>query len=84
MASVQKDADKEKNKILDEASREARYLVDKSKVEIEQEIVKAHKELKKKLSKLVVSCTERVIEREVDEEDHKKLIDEFIQGTEKQ
>ena len=68
----------ERDRILDEASAEAKLTLDNAKLEIDSYVRTVKEEIKNQTAELVVSCASKVIERELKEEDHQKFIDDFV------
>ena len=64
--------------IVAEAKNEANVIIDRAKVEIEREREKAEYGLKKEAIELAVSLSKKVIEKNIDEEKNRELIDKFI------
>lgn len=60
------------------ARAEAAALKSKADAEIESERRKAAGELKNDISELALDIAGRVVEKEIDPETHKELIDDFI------
>ena len=78
IVSAQKTASAQSDKILQEASAAAAALKEKAQNDIEQEKKKAVSEIRSEIGGIAMDIAGKVIEREINEEDHKKLIDEFI------
>ena len=55
-------------------------MIRRADAEIAQEKKKAVNEIKNEISAMSVDIAERMIGREIKEEDHETLIDEFISG----
>ncbi len=66
------------DEIVGEAEQEADRIVEKARVEIEREKQKMLNELKGEISDLAISAAGKIIEKEMDENTHKQLIDKFI------
>lgn len=64
-------------KIQDEAHQEARMLLVKAQEDIQNEIMHAHMQLKKDLVGMVFSATEKVLDKNHDQETNKKLLEEI-------
>lgn len=64
--------------ILKEASQQAAAMKAKAESDIAQERRKAVNEVKGEIGGMAMEIAGKVIEREINEEDHAKLIDEFI------
>ncbi len=73
-------AEKEKDRIMDSANTEAKNIIQGAREDIEREVEKARQQLKGDISSLVVSCSSKVLEREISEKDHKKFINDFLQS----
>jgi len=65
--------------ILQEARKEAERVMAGSRKEMNFEAESIKQELKKEISKLVIDCASQVLEREVKEADHKRLIHSFLE-----
>ena len=64
--------------IVQEARDEATHLKQKAESDIEQERRKAYSELVGEISGMAVDIAGRMVEREINADDHKELVDEFI------
>ncbi|MCD8348946.1 MAG: F0F1 ATP synthase subunit B [Lachnospiraceae bacterium] len=78
LTNAQKTASVQSEEILREASAQAASIKAKAESDIAQEKRKAVNEIKDEIGSMAVEIAGKVIEREVSEEDHAKLIDEFI------
>lgn len=78
LTTAQKTASVQSEEILKEAAKQAAALKAKAEKDIAQEKRKAVNEIKDEIGGMAVDIAGKVIEREISEEDHKKLIDEFI------
>lgn len=78
LTTAQKTATVQSEEILRDASKQAASIKAKAESDIEQEKRKAVNEIKDEIGSMAVEIAGKVIEREVSEEDHAKLIDEFI------
>ena len=81
LTSAQKTAQAQSDQILQEAASAAAAMKEKASRDIEQEKKKAISDIKNEIGDMAVGIAGKVIEREVNEEDHKKLIDEFIENV---
>lgn len=79
LADAQKTATLKSEEILREANQAAVSIKAKAEKDIEQEKRKAVNEIKDEIGSMAVEIAGKVIEREIREEDHTKLIDEFIE-----
>ncbi len=71
-------ADEIGNKIIEEANKKAEQTVRKAESDIALEKKLVMNELKNEISDISVKIAENVVGREISEEDHKELIDSFI------
>lgn len=78
LTTAQKTASVQSEEILKEAAKQAAALKAKAEKDIAQEKRKAVNEIKDEIGGMAMDIAGKVIEREISEEDHKKLIDEFI------
>ena len=67
--------------IVDEARSEAAHLMHKAETEIEQEKKKAYSELMGEISGMAADLAGRMVEREINADDHRELVDEFIRNA---
>ena len=80
-AKARKTATLQSEKIVKEASEQAAALKNKAEKEIAQEKKKAVNEVKGEIGGIAMDIAGKVIEREINEKDHEKLIDEFISNV---
>ena len=73
-----KKAEKIYEEIVEEARHEANLIMDRAKIEIEREREKAEHGLKKEAIELAMALSQKVIEKNIDEEKNRDLIDKFI------
>jgi len=78
LTTAQKTATIQSEEILKEAAQQAAAMKAKAEKDIAQEKRKAVNEIKDEIGGMAMDIAGKVIEREISEEDHKKLIDEFI------
>lgn len=78
LQTAQKTAALQSEEILREANAQAQALKAKAEKDIEQEKRKAVNDIKDEIGGMAVEIAGKVIERELSENDHTKLIDEFI------
>jgi len=79
LADATKTASAKSDEILKEASANAVAIKAKAEKDIEQEKRKAVNVLKEEIGGMAMEIAGKVIEREINEEDHNKLINEFIE-----
>lgn len=79
MEDAKRKALEERENIVKDAHREADRIVQGSRRDIHFEAERIKQELKAEVAGLVVDCAAQVLEREILEEDHKRLIHAFIE-----
>ena len=78
LVSAQKTASIQSEEILRDANAQATAIKAKAESDIEQEKRKAVNEIKDEIGGMAMEIAGKVIEREIKEDDHKKLIEDFI------
>ena len=78
LTTAQRTAALQSEEMLKEAASQAAALKSKAESDIAQEKRKAVNEIKDEIGGMAVEIAGKVIEREISEEDHTKLIDAFI------
>lgn len=78
---AQKDAAARSEAILAEAQKQAAGIRQKAEADIAQERSRAVNDIRNELGDLAVSIAGKVVEKEISEEDHRRLIDSFIQNV---
>lgn len=81
LVSAQKTAAIQSEEMLKEATAQAAALKAQAESDIAQEKRKAVNEIKGEIGGMAMEIAGKVIEREICEEDHEKLIDEFISNV---
>ncbi len=81
LTTAQRTATVQSEEILKEASRQAAAIKSKAENDIAQEKRKAVNEMKDEIGGIAMEIAGKVIERELSEEDHAKLINEFIENV---
>lgn len=74
------DAKLRSNNILSDAREKADRIIKQAEVEAEIEKRNAESEIKKELAGVSCAIAEKLLNREIQEEDHHDLIDAFIEG----
>lgn len=69
------------DQIVQEAKAEAAHLKQKAEGEIEQEKKKAYNALVGEISGMAADIAGRMVEREINADDHRELVDEFIRNA---
>jgi len=67
--------------IVNEAKAEVAHLKQKAEQDIEQEKRKAYSELMGEISGMAADIAGRMVEREINEKDHRELVEEFIKSA---
>ncbi|MBQ7425431.1 MAG: F0F1 ATP synthase subunit B, partial [Lachnospiraceae bacterium] len=78
VSDAQKEAQNKADTLLREAEQEATGIKARAMADIEQEKKKAMNEAKDEIGSLAMEIAGKVVEKEIKESDHKKLIDDFI------
>ena len=73
-----KKAEKIHQEIVGDAKKESDALIERAKIEINREKEKVEYQLKKEAIDLALELSKKVIEKNIDEEKNRELIDEFI------
>lgn len=76
--SAKEQANLEKKKILDEANEEALKMKAKSEEDIKESQRRAQKEVENAIISVALDASKHVLSREVNEDDNKKIIDDFV------
>lgn len=71
-------ADERAEKIILEARNEASAIKEKASLDIEKERQQAYEDVKGDISEIAILAASKVIEKDIDTDKHKELIDEFI------
>ena len=78
MKDAKHDAAIRGEEIVGEAKREASAIIEKAHKEIEREKEAAISEIKNDIASIAVDIAQKVIEKDLQESDHEKLVSEFI------
>ena len=81
LTSAQKTAASKSDEIIREANEQAVAIKAKAEADIAQERRKAVNEIKDEIGSMAMEIAGKVIEREINSEDHDRLINEFIEGV---
>ena len=69
--------------IKEEARKEGRELVVRSQAEIAREIAKAKVQLKEDMVAISLTATEKIISQKLDEQGHRRLVEEYLSRVER-
>ncbi len=78
VSDAQKEAQNKADTLVRDAQEEAAGIKARAAADIEQEKKKAINEAKDEISSLAMDIAGKVVEKEINEADHKKLIEDFI------
>ena len=73
-------ANRRGDKIVAEAREKAEGIVRQGELEAEMEKKKAQESIKREITEVSAALTEQLLSREMNSEDHRKMIDSFLQG----
>jgi F-type H+-transporting ATPase subunit b len=82
MAQAARSAEETKRKALEEAKPEVEAVITRARRNVEQEREEVLRELKHEFTSLTISAAQKVIEQELDEEKHRKLIEKVFEESE--
>lgn len=74
-------AQQRSDEIVAQAKKEAAGILQHNRDELERERRRAESELRSEVAGLAVTVAEKVVEREINQADHARLIDEFIDSV---
>lgn len=74
-------AGKRGEKIVAEAQQKAEEIVRRGEVEASMEEKKAMESIRRDITDVSAAMTEQLLQREMNEDDHRRMIDEFLKGV---
>ena len=77
--AVIQEAEKEKNKMVDEAREFASGLKDQAKMTYEQEIKEMRDKIKEEIVGLTMERAEKLVKERLTREDHNRMVEDFIE-----
>jgi F-type H+-transporting ATPase subunit b len=77
-AAALKEAAEEQRRLMEAARAEAARLVDSAKAELEQDVRRAAQALRQEVSDLAISVAERLIQRSLRDDDHRRIVEDAI------
>ena len=80
MKDAKHDAVLRGEEIVSETQKKASTIIEKAQNEIEREREAAVSEIKNDIAAIAVDIAQKVIEKDIRESDHEKLVEEFIDG----
>ena len=81
LRNAKRKAQQRSDEIVAQAKAEAAGIMQQNRDELERERRRAESALRSEVSGLAVMVAEKVVEREINQEDHARLIDEFIDSV---
>lgn len=79
--NASKKAQLRSDEIISDAKKEAGSILAKADEDVEREKKRAQNELRGEISELAVLVAEKIVEKEIREEDHDKFINDFIENV---
>lgn len=76
---AEKTAEAQKGEIIAEARVEAQKLIEKANAEIREEKEKVLSEIRNEAATLAIFAASKLIEKDLDDDAHKKLVDKYIE-----
>jgi len=80
IARAMRTGEESRQKALQEAKKEAETVIEKARLEIQREKDETVEGIRQEFSDLAIVAAEKVIEKSLDKEDHKKIIDRRNNG----
>lgn len=77
--TVQEDTEKEKKKILTEATEFANRIKEQANITYQQELREMTSKIKEEIAKLTMAHAEKLIVEKYNSKDHEQIVDEFIE-----
>lgn len=77
------DALKEKEQIIEQAKDEAQKQIEKAQIDIASEIEKSKDDIHKEIVDVALSASSKILGRSLNDEDNKRLIDDFVNDLNK-
>jgi F-type H+-transporting ATPase subunit b len=74
----QKEAEREKQKILDSAQKTAARIVEQAQITVQQEIQKSNQSLREEVAEMSIRMAEEILRKNITDSDQKVLIGEYL------
>lgn len=74
-------AQKRSDEIISSAMADAQQIKSKAEADIEREKLEARKEIRSEISEIAVMVASKLVDKEINETDHRRFIDEFIENV---
>lgn len=71
------DGEREREKIIDAAKKQAQYIKEQAQFAIRQEVKVAKSELQQEIADMTVSTAEEILKKNIKKKDHNRLIEDF-------
>lgn len=81
LKTASQQAQRRSDELVNDAQKKAAAILERADAEIAQEKKKAVNEIKSEISGMALDIASKVVEREISEKDHEKLIEEFIKNV---
>jgi F-type H+-transporting ATPase subunit b len=81
LESSRKAGDEAKTEIVDEARKQAQRTVEKAQEQLERDVRVALQEFKGEIASLTMLAAEQVVGKSLDDDDHRRLIDEVLKAA---
>ena len=81
LKAASQQAQRRSDELVNDAQKKAAAILERADAEIAQEKKKAVNEIKSEISGMALDIASKVVEREISEKDHEKLIEEFIKNV---
>ncbi len=73
-------AKKDSIQIIEQANTDVKHKLDLADEQIRQEVEKAKSEVKDAIVEIAFEAAEKIVEREINKDSHKDLIDKYVEG----
>lgn len=80
ISDAKKRAQRKSDKIISSAKEKADDIVSQARTDAELEVKKAQSEIKHEITEVSTLLSEKILEREINQDDHRKLINSFIES----
>lgn len=80
ISDAKQKAQRKSDKMIAGAKEKADDIVNRAKADADLEVKKAQSQIKHEITEVSTMLSEKILEREINRDDHKKLIDSFIEN----
>lgn len=70
-----------REEIIEEAEQKAESMVESARSRIEEERRQAFRSVRKDVGDLAIQLAEKILQDEIDEDDHRRLVEEFVEDV---